>query len=140
MTPDKRDRPTLGVLVGWQVYEGSLSSFLAPLFKGISVAAHERGCNLLLACGHATGRAKFQIAWPVVSPDFDFVPVGPWNTDGLIVVTPLMLEAQSRDVQEFIRAGHPVVFAGGGETGPSVRVDNASGIHQALAHLAQHGH
>jgi AraC-like DNA-binding protein/ABC-type sugar transport system substrate-binding protein len=70
----------------------------------------------------------------------DYVPVGPWNTDGLIVVNPLFAEARSQYVQSLIAAGHPVVFAATGEAGPTVAIDNAGAIRQAILHLVAHGH
>src|SRR5262249_27203772 len=73
-------------------------------------------------------------------PGADFVPVGPWNTDGLIAVTPLLSEHRSRYLQDLLADGYPVVFINGGENGPAVIPDSAVGIHQALAHLAHHGH
>jgi len=87
----RHGRPTLGVLAGWQMYEGSLHSFLESILQGIRSAAREHGCHLLLACGHASGGVSVRPAWPVHLPgdESDFVPVGPWNTDGLLVVTPL---------------------------------------------------
>jgi signal transduction histidine kinase len=36
--------------------------------------------------------------------------------------------------------GHPVVFAGMGEKGPTVSVDNEAGIWDAMRHLVNHGH
>jgi hypothetical protein len=99
-------RPTIGVLVGWQVYDGALSTFLAPLFRGIRAAAKDRGCNLLLACGvtYATGNShpSYHPAWPILSSESDFVPVGPWNTDGLIVVSPLISEERRSQVRGFL--------------------------------------
>jgi len=141
------DRPTIGVLAGWQWYEGvTLHRYLEPVFYGIRTAAIEQQCNLLAACGvgEAIG-AKAQApplrpAWPVLFPDVGFVPVGPWNTDGLIAITPLLSETRSRHLQELIAGGFPVVFINGGEKGPAILADNEVGIHQALAHLAQHGH
>jgi len=140
----KHQRPTAGVLAGWEAYENAnLVNFLGPLFHGIRAAAHDRGCNLLLACG--MGFPGGQIggihpAWPALSPDTDFVPVGPWNTDGLIVVNPLVSEARIRHVLDLRDAGHPVVFVGAALGGPAIAIDNAGGIHQAMAHLVQHGH
>src|SRR6185436_14394252 len=156
----KNSRPTIGVLVGWQVYEGSAHGFFTPVFRGIQAAAHERDCNLLLACGmsHATGVREGAVnvrpAWPVISPEnedgsspsggpregTDFVPVGPWNADGLIAVVPLMSEARSRYLQQLLAEGYPVVFVGAGESGPAVVVDNQAGIAQVLLHLIEHGH
>jgi len=140
----KHQRPTAGVLAGWEAYENAnLVNFLGPLFHGIRSAAHDRRCNLLLACG--VGFPGGQIggihpAWPALSPDTDFVPVGPWNTDGLIVVNPLVSATRIRHVLDLRDAGHPVVFVGAALGGPAIAIDNAGGIHLGLAHLVQHGH
>jgi signal transduction histidine kinase/DNA-binding LacI/PurR family transcriptional regulator/DNA-binding response OmpR family regulator len=139
MSPNSAKRPTIGVLVGWQMYEGVLNSFLVPMFRGIYATAQSQDCNLLLACGHATDQA-IRPAWPAISSETDFVPVGPWNTDGLIVINPLLSESRSRYVQKLITSGHPVVFVGAGEPGPAVVPDNSGGIRQAFAHLVEHGH
>lgn len=138
-------RPTVGVLAGWQVYEGAAHGFFDPVLRGIQAAARAPGCDLLLACGMSYVTSEDLVipahpAWPLFSPESDFVPVGPWNTDGLLVITPLMTEARSRYIQELIEAGHPVVFIGSGENGTAVVPDNAGGIRQALAHLKEHGH
>jgi len=137
-------RLTIGVLTGYNVYTGTLNSFLAPMFHGVRLAARDRGCNLLLACGvsRVTGEdvAPHHPAWPVVAPENQFVPVGPWNTDGLIVIPPLLSESRSRYIQDLIAAGHPVVFAAAGERGPAVVLDNEEGVRQAVAHLVEHGH
>jgi hypothetical protein len=37
-------------------------------------------------------------------------------------------------------AGHPVLFIGSGETGPTIAVDNEAGIFEAVGHLIQHNH
>ena len=45
-------RPTIGILAGIQVYYGTISgNFIGPLLHGVSSAAENRQCNLLLACG-----------------------------------------------------------------------------------------
>lgn len=138
------DRPTIGVLAGWQYYwTPTPLSYLNPIFRGIRRAASEAGCNLLLACGmgsSATAIDPLRPAWFVPSPDADFVPVGPRNTDGLVVVNPLHDETRSREIQELIYSGHPVVFVGAGERGPIVEADNRSGIREAVRHLYDHGH
>ena len=86
-------RPTLGVLAGWQFYwTATPLSYLNPIFHGIRSAAIDRGCNVLFACGmgpSANPTDPLRPAWPVPSADVDFVPVGPWNTDGLIAINPL---------------------------------------------------
>ena len=140
----EQKRLTIGVLAGWQAYEGTLNSFINPLMNGIQVAARQRACNLLLACGvghHGDYRIDdVHPAWPILMNDTDFVPVGPWNTDGLIVMAPLRSEARSRYVQGLIESGFPVVFVAPGEKGPTLVFDNEDGIRQAIAHLVEHGH
>jgi signal transduction histidine kinase/DNA-binding LacI/PurR family transcriptional regulator/AraC-like DNA-binding protein len=139
-----RGRPTIGVLAGWQYYwTATPLSYLSPIYQGIRLAAAELGCNLLLGCGmgaSASAEDLLRPAWPIPSPEVDFVPIGPWNTDGLILVNPLHSETRSRYVQELIAAGHPVVFVGSGERGPTILADNAGGIMQAMRHLVEHGH
>ncbi|MCU0510341.1 MAG: substrate-binding domain-containing protein, partial [Anaerolineae bacterium] len=137
-------RFTIGVLAGWQYYwTPTPLSYLNPIFRGIRQAAAEAGCNLLLACGMGSSASAvdpLRPAWPTLSPDSDFVPVGPWNTDGLIVVNPLHTAARSRDVQAMIDAGHPAVFIASGEPGPTIEADNGYGIREAVLHLFGHGH
>jgi signal transduction histidine kinase/DNA-binding LacI/PurR family transcriptional regulator/AraC-like DNA-binding protein len=134
--------PTIGVLAGWQVYEGYVHGFLDLVLHGIRAEAQKHRCNLLLACGvgHASGQVRLHPAWPVISPENDFVPVGPWNTDGLIAINPLLTAERSQYIQQVIASGQPVVFVGTGEKGASVAIDNESGIRQAMQHLVQHGH
>lgn len=136
-------RLTIGVLASWQVYEGtSIGRYLHTLLGGVRAAALDKDCNVLFACG--VGPLSFPHsytpAWPVPAPDADFVPVGPWNTAGLIVVPHFLSPEQSHYLQDIIASGHPVVFAGPEEPGPAVVADNAGGIQQAFAHLLAHGH
>ena len=134
---------TVGVLAAWQVYEGTtVDGYLRVLLDGIRAAACDRGCNLLLSCGVAppSPRRLLTPAWPIPMPDTQFVPVGPWNTNGLIIV-PNRLSAERLDyVQNLIDDGHPAVFAGAPELKPTVAVDNAHGIDLAVEHLMAHGH
>jgi len=138
----KGGRPTIGVLAGWGVYAPNLHNYLDSVFRGIRAAAQDRGCNLLQACGVArrSDMVAGGPAWPLPSPVGDFVPVGPWNTNGLIVTLPFGNESMSHDVHQIMADGHPVVFIGSGEDGPAVVLDNEGGIRQAVAHLAEHGH
>lgn len=145
MSSRERDGyPTIGVLAGWQYYWTATSlSYLDPIYRGIRMAAREMGCHLLLGCGVGPSAASddpLRPVWPVVAEDSDFAPIGPWNTDGLIVLNPLQSQARSRYLQEVLAAGHPLVFVGSGESGPTVVADNAGGIDQALRHLVDHGH
>jgi signal transduction histidine kinase/DNA-binding LacI/PurR family transcriptional regulator/AraC-like DNA-binding protein len=140
----RHGRPTIGVLAGWQyAWTATPLSYLDPIFQGACQAAHDLGCNLLLACGMGpwTGRRDIlRPAWPSASPESDFVPVGPWNTDGLIAVNPLHSSTRSRQVQEMRTAGHPLIFVAVGEHGPTIAADNRSGVLEAMQHLVEHGH
>jgi signal transduction histidine kinase/DNA-binding LacI/PurR family transcriptional regulator/CheY-like chemotaxis protein len=137
-------KPTIGALAGWQFYRTATNlSYLAPIFRGMARAAQDRDCNLLLGCGmgpSASPTDPMRPSWPVPSPDQDYVPIGPWNTDGLIVAVPLHAEARSAYIQQLIKDGFPVLFVGSGETGPTIMADNTSGILQAMQHLVDHGH
>lgn len=142
--PLRHQRPTIGVLVGWHVYwTPTPYSYLNAIFRGIEAAVRDRGCNLLLAYGMGAppnpGDALHP-AWPTLDRDADFTPVGPWNTDGLIVINPLISETRSRYIHNVIESGHPVVFVAKGEGEPEVVADNAGGIAQAVNHLVGHGH
>jgi hypothetical protein len=57
--------PTIGVLAGWQVYEGYVHGFLDHVLHGIHAEAQNQGCNLLLGCGlgHASSPIRLQPAW-----------------------------------------------------------------------------
>ena len=138
----RRGSPTIGVLTGWQAYAGVIDSFLEHVMRGIQAAASARGCNLLLACGAGTATTfdQYQLGWPVVDPRVDFLPVGPWNCDGLIFVPPFSVQTCEKYAQELERQGVPVVFAGLQGIGPGVGVDNAMGIREAVQHLYEHGH
>ena len=140
----KRTRPTIGLIIGWQVYWSVVPiGIIGQLLRGIQTAARDHHSNLLLACGFGLLSAPIgdvHPAWPVPSATNDFIPVGPWNTDGLLVINPLFSQERKTYIQEIMKAGHPVVFVGAGQPGPTVGVDNQSGIHQAVAHLVEHGH
>ena len=137
-------RPTIGVLAGWQFYRTATNlSYLAPVFRGISRAAHDLGCNLMLGCGigpSASPLDPLRPAWPIPLPEADFVPIGPWNTDGILIANPLHTQARSDYAQELIKLGHPVLFIGSGESGPTIVADNVGGIQEAMHHLVGHGH
>jgi diguanylate cyclase (GGDEF)-like protein len=140
----KRASPTIGILPGWAGLAGIIPDrYLASILKGIQSAARIKGCHLLLGWGLGrVNRSNGETfpAWPQVAPDSDFVPVGPWNTDGLLVFAPLRHEARSRYLQELHDQGFPVLSIATGEKGPTISTDNAGGIHQAVAHLVEHGH
>jgi len=138
-----RDRPTIGILPGWSGLAGIIPDrYLASVLTGIQSAAQIRECHLLLAwgLGRVTDPSGTFPAWPVTSADSDFVPVGPWNTDGLIVFAPLRHEERSRYLQELSNQGYPILFIATGEREPMISVDNDSGIRKAVAHMVDHGH
>lgn len=142
--PYRHERPTIGVLIGWHMYwTPNPYGYLTPIFRGITEAVHDRGCNLLLACGMGSQTDLSDLnrpAWPTFSGDVDFVPVGPWNTDGLIIINPLASETRSKYIHGLIDSGFPVVFISDGEGQPSIVADNAGGIWQAMEHTVAHGH
>jgi hypothetical protein len=143
MSKYKRNRPTIGILPGWSGLAGTIPDrYLASVLAGIQSAARIRECHLLLAwgLGRVSDSSGTFPAWPVISSDSDFVPVGPWNTDGLIVFAPLRHEERSSYLQELGDHGHPILFIATGEREPMISVDNEAGIRQAVAHMVEHGH
>ncbi|MCA1899698.1 MAG: substrate-binding domain-containing protein [Chloroflexi bacterium] len=139
----KNYRATIGFLSGWQVYERTiLSDYYGELAQGILRTAHERQCNVLLACG--TSPSEFPVvvrpAFPIHDPTVDYLPVGEWNTDGLILAHPLVGKPVLEYAERLRAANFPLVIIGGAEAVSSVQIDNASGIQQAMAHLLEHGH
>jgi diguanylate cyclase (GGDEF)-like protein len=136
-------RLTIGVLFGFHVYEGSRPApFSFPIIRGMQTAAHDKHVNILLSCGVArrTGTSTQRPAWPEVDPDTDFLPVGPWNTDGLVCITPLLTESRLRYVRRLVDDGFPILIVGGDAGYPQVVVDNEGGIRQVVEHLVGHGH
>lgn len=136
-------RITIGFLSTWSVYEGTtIDSYTHALLEGMSAAAREQDCNFLIGCGISlpgSPRAS-RTAWAVPGADMDFVPVGPWNTDGLIIIPDDLSDAQFDYVQDLLRSGYPLVMTTAEKPGPLVAVDNAGGIRQAFSHLREHGH
>lgn len=146
---DSSVRPTIGFLSTWSVYQGAtIDSYTYTLLQGISAAARELDCNLLLSCGIslASSPRTSRTAWCVGEKDVDFVPVGPWNTDGLIVIPDDLSNSQFDYLQALIRADFPMVLTTTekpelvGNHSHLVAVDNAGGIREAMQHLFQHGH
>ncbi|HTX92803.1 MAG TPA: substrate-binding domain-containing protein [Anaerolineales bacterium] len=136
-------RPTIGFLSTWSVYEGTtIDNYTHALMQGVRAAAFEQDCNLLIGCGVSlpgSPRAS-RTAWAVPGAGMDFLPVGPWNADGLIIIPDDLSDAQFQYVQDLIRAGYPIILTTAEKPGPLVAVDNANGIRQAFEHLLYHGH
>jgi DNA-binding LacI/PurR family transcriptional regulator/DNA-binding response OmpR family regulator/nitrogen-specific signal transduction histidine kinase len=143
MRAKTRQKPTIGFISTWPVYQGTtIDRYAHSLIQGISAAANENQCNLLLGCGFSiTGNnPKSPSFWPVPGPRINFVPVGPWNTDGLIIVPDELTNEQSQYVHDLLESGFPVIFTTPEGPGPVVAVDNTLGIRQAFEHLLYHGH
>jgi diguanylate cyclase (GGDEF)-like protein len=137
-------RLTIGVLVGFQVYEGSFPNpFVSPMVHGIQTAARDQGMNLMVGCGIGRGfsaQRQYYPAWPECCAAADFIPVGPWNTEGLLILNPLRSSDQLRYIREVKDQKFPVLFIGTGAGTPMIMVDNEGGIHQVMEHLVEHGH
>ncbi len=139
----KNHRLTIGFLSGWQIYERTmLEDYYGELALGITRTAHERYCNLLLSCGMSPSEFPVVVrpAFPVHDPTVDYLPVGEWNTDGLILAHPLIGKPVLEYMAKLRASGFPLITIGGAEAFSSVQIDNASGISQAMNHLLEHGH
>lgn len=143
MSQKVRARPTIGFISTWSVYEGTtIDNYTHILLQGICAAAREHDCNLLIGCGISlpgSPRAS-RTAWAVPGENVDFVPVGPWNADGLIIIPDDLSDAQFEYIQDLIRSGYPIILTTAEKPGPLVAADNAGGIRQAFDHLLEHGH
>ncbi len=118
-----RYKPTIGFICTWPVYQGTtIDRYAHSLIQGIGAAANKEGCNLLLGCGFSvTGNSpQYRSFWPVPRPNVNFVPVGPWNTDGLIIVPNELTKEQFRYVCDLLESGFPVVFTTPEGPGPVV--------------------
>ena len=143
MQGQPKPRPTIGFISTWPIYQGTtIDRYAHSLIQGISAAASEQNCDLLLGCGFSvTGNnPQNRSFWPVPGPVVDFVPVGPWNTDGLIIVPDELTQEQSQYVHDLLKSGFPIIFTTPEGPGPIVAVDNTLGIQQAFTHLLEHGH
>ena len=143
MSQQVRARPTIGFISTWSVYEGTtIDNYTHTLLQGVCDAAREQDCNLLIGCGISlpgSPRAS-RTAWAVPGEHVDFVPVGPWNVDGLIIIPDDLSDTQFEYIQDLIRSGYPVILTTAEKPGPLVAADNADGIRQAFDHLLEHGH
>jgi len=134
----------IGVVAGWQFYERTTPNwFLEAVYRGAARAGADQGCDVLLSCGvdaQIEDPRSVRPGWPHLGDQEDFVPVGPWNTDGLVVVSPLRTAERRRYALELQEAGFPVVFIGEGDGQPAVAADVAPGFRESLEHLRAHGH
>ncbi|MGA7193231.1 MAG: substrate-binding domain-containing protein [Anaerolineales bacterium] len=143
MHPKVLNRTTIGFLSTWSVYEGTaIDSYTYTLLQGICAAASERNCNLLIGCGISVPGSPrgSRTVWAAPGPGVDFVPIGPWNTDGLLIIPDDFSDSQFEYVQDLIHSGFPVILTTSERPEPFVAVDNAGGIRAAFDHLFEHGH
>lgn len=145
MTGQTRHRePVIGVLAGWQFYRSATTlSYLAPIFRGISRAAKDIGCSVMIGCGMQLTTIPAdppRPAWPKFSPEDDFVPIDAENSDGLIVINPLHSARRNEYIQKLIISGYPVLYVGAGGHGSTIRANNTEGTLEAMRHLINHGH
>jgi diguanylate cyclase (GGDEF)-like protein len=135
MTKSRR-RPTIGLLYSTPLYRGlRLSPYPTAILEGARAAARDLDCDLLVSCGAS------KAAWPEPGETADFSPVGPWNTDGLLIVAPLDTAQKNEYVHKLSSSGFPVVFiAMPNDRYPTVCVDNETGIRLILNHLIHYHH
>jgi len=137
-------RPRIGVIAGWQVYERTTPNwFLDALLQGVARAGRRLGCDVYLSCGvgsRVEDPREVCPGWPEALPDVQFIPVGHWNTDGLVFVSPLRTSERRDYVRRLQADGFPVVFVGAGDGRPAIVADSATGFREALLHLRRHGH
>jgi diguanylate cyclase (GGDEF)-like protein len=135
--------PTIGVLFGFHIYEGARPApFSFPIISGMQAAARDKGIRLMLSCGvaHRVGHSTQTPAWPEEGPGTDFLPVGPWNTDGLLFTTPMLSKRRLHYARSLVDEGFPLLFIGRDSGEPAIFIDNQGGIRQAMNHLNEHGH
>jgi LacI family transcriptional regulator len=132
----------IGVLAGWPLYgiDGP-DLYLLDAFRGVATAAAERTCNVLFAAGLATAaRPQPHSALPYVGAHCHYVPVGAFNTDGLILIPPFFTGLTAEQMDALAHSGTPCVFLGQPGPGPSVISDTEAGLATAIAHLKSLGH
>jgi LacI family transcriptional regulator len=104
-------------------------TFFSPLLGGIEATARNEGYSLLVATHH--------LSEPPGGP----IPVGPHNTDGLIIFAEMLSD---REILELHEAGFPLVLiyrsSPTGSTIPSIIVDNKVATAKIIDHLIEtHG-
>src|SRR5262245_36958050 len=128
MPAQGRTHPTIGFLSTYSIYEGTtIDSYTHTLLRGVRAAAREHGCNLLAGCGISlpgTPRAS-RTVWHIPGPGVDFVPIGPWNCDGLVIQPDDLSETQFEHLEDLAISGYPFVLTTPEKPGQVVAVDNA---------------
>ena len=104
--------------------------FFSPMLRGIESAAREAGYDLLISTQYPDDARRTQRR-----------PLGPHNTDGLLIFTD---NVNIAEVSRLHRQGFPVVLlyrsAPAGLSIPAVVIENRTGARQVVTHLiAVHG-
>lgn len=105
------------------------NDFFVPLLNGVEAVIRKKGYNLIVATYHADIRQE-------TNP-----PIGPHNTDGLLVFSDGLLDD---DLARLHESGFPMVLVHrtppSSATIPSVTVENVAITHQLIEHLIKvHG-
>ena len=130
----------IGLLFGWQMFEGEPDRYLLPVTAGAAAAAAEQGVALTVAAGVTPDVDMVRPAWFSAAPDVDVVPVGPATSHGLIVVDPVNSDRRAEELRALRDQGFPLLVVGAGAGGPRVALDNVAAMTLAVTHLVQHGH
>jgi DNA-binding LacI/PurR family transcriptional regulator/signal transduction histidine kinase len=132
----QRSRPTIGLLIA-----DLLSAYHTEVWRGIVDAAQHHDANLLTFTGGVLGPSSVTGYRGVI-----YDCVSETNVDGLVVMSGALSSFVGLEtLQTFCEERYlslPIVSLGGKLEGiPSIAVDNAQGLREALAHLIKdHGH
>lgn len=132
----QRSRPTIGLLIA-----DLLSAYHTEVWRGIVDAAQRHGANLLTFAGGVLGPSSVTGYRGVI---YDCVNEA--NVDGLVVMSSALSSFVGLGtLQAFCEERYlslPIVSLGGTLEGiPSIAIDNAQGLREALVHLIKdHGH
>src|SRR6266498_2362882 len=105
------------------------NDFFVPLLNGVEAVVRQKGFNLIVATYHANSRDHMQ------------PPIGPHNTDGLLVFSDGLMD---EDLANLNANGFPMVLlhrtSPQSLTIPSVTVENIEITHKLVEHLIElHG-
>lgn len=105
------------------------NDFFVPLLNGVEAVVRKKGYNLIVATYHASSRSQMQ------------PPIGPHNTDGLLVFSDGLMDD---DLVNLTEAGFPMVLVHRTPPPhvsiPSVTVENINITQQLVEHLIkEHG-
>lgn len=100
------------------------NDFFVPLLNGVESVIRQKGYNLIVATYHANSR------------EYSQPPIGPHNTDGLLVFADGLVE---EDLTNFHQSGFPMVLvyrtSPSSLTIPSITVENVEITHKLVDHI-----